>query len=256
MKIVEMFKSVQGEGIFIGSPSTFLRLGKCNLNCHQCDTKWDRWKDVEPADVAARVAEAGLRHLVITGGEPTLWQDDIAALVGAMYAIKFHPHITVETNGTVPLKEVFIAMVDLFSFSPKVGSLGHDQVFKWDVVISNVMKVADDDDVSFQMKYVLDPDEKSHLEKVWRFHTQLEQKADVDPDCVFFQPLDHGTEVNVIQRILPFDPVSYARDLAKLMKVVTGAFGPRFRVLPQMHKMLMTGGGLLEEIESAKRVGQ
>src|SRR5688500_6415828 len=87
----EIFASVQGEGISTGVPSVFVRLAECNLICNWCDTKYtwdwmyhDRYREVMTLDHAAvidRVVElagGGTRNLVITGGEPTLHQDDIA----------------------------------------------------------------------------------------------------------------------------------------------------------------------------------
>ncbi|BAM79164.1 hypothetical protein, conserved [Cyanidioschyzon merolae strain 10D] len=38
--VSEIFASIQGEGPFCGSPSIFLRLGLCNLECIWCDTKY------------------------------------------------------------------------------------------------------------------------------------------------------------------------------------------------------------------------
>ena len=44
--IVEIFESLQGEGLNTGMPSIFVRFGKCNLACPWCDThynKFERW---------------------------------------------------------------------------------------------------------------------------------------------------------------------------------------------------------------------
>ena len=36
--IVEVFSSLQGEGIYTGLPMTFVRLGSCSMGCRYCDT--------------------------------------------------------------------------------------------------------------------------------------------------------------------------------------------------------------------------
>jgi organic radical activating enzyme len=44
MKIVEIFKSIQGEGSNFGKQVIFIRLGNCNLKCPWCDTDWKKKK--------------------------------------------------------------------------------------------------------------------------------------------------------------------------------------------------------------------
>ena len=38
MKIVEVFRSIQGEGKWLGTDVIFIRLPGCNLKCPFCDT--------------------------------------------------------------------------------------------------------------------------------------------------------------------------------------------------------------------------
>ena len=38
LNVVEIFHSIEGEGIRTGMPVTFIRLAGCNLNCSYCDT--------------------------------------------------------------------------------------------------------------------------------------------------------------------------------------------------------------------------
>ena len=45
MKVIEIFESIQGEGRWMGTPVTFIRLAGCNLHCSWCDTK-ESWGDV------------------------------------------------------------------------------------------------------------------------------------------------------------------------------------------------------------------
>ena len=39
-KVVEIFNSINGEGIRAGQLAVFIRMQGCNLNCAYCDTKW------------------------------------------------------------------------------------------------------------------------------------------------------------------------------------------------------------------------
>ncbi len=119
MFIVETFASIQGEGTLAGVPSFFIRTSGCNLRCAWCDTPYSSWapegERVRVAELVARAERAGLRHVVVTGGEPLL-QRELDALTGALEA-RGH-HVTVETAGTI----VKPFSCDLLSLSPKTGN--------------------------------------------------------------------------------------------------------------------------------------
>ena len=40
MDVIEIFNSIEGEGIRAGYPCTFIRLAGCNLRCSYCDTTY------------------------------------------------------------------------------------------------------------------------------------------------------------------------------------------------------------------------
>src|SRR5712691_2120398 len=129
MNVMEIYRSVQGEGTLMGVPTTFVRFFACNLRCSWCDTKYSwsvreggTWESIAPQEVAARVHKLGARHIVLTGGEPTL-QKELAQLVRILKD-KGH-HLTVETNTTV-FPERVVPLIDLWSLSPKLSSAGEN----------------------------------------------------------------------------------------------------------------------------------
>ena len=43
MRVVEIFRSIQGEGLLTGADSLFVRTSGCNLRCAYCDTPHASW---------------------------------------------------------------------------------------------------------------------------------------------------------------------------------------------------------------------
>lgn len=117
MRIQERFVSVQGEGLLVGTPSSFVRVSGCNLRCAWCDspaTSWAPRGEHATLDELVEFCAAGPRHVVLTGGEPLLFAP-IAELSSRLRAAGHH--ITVETAGTVLLEGL---ECDLASVSPKL----------------------------------------------------------------------------------------------------------------------------------------
>lgn len=119
MKVAEIFYSVQGEGILLGTPSVFIRASGCNLRCTWCDTPYASWEpegeDLPIGHILGEVRRYPARHVVITGGEPMI-MPDIVELTEAL--ARDDRHITIETAGTV-FKPV---RCDLMSISPKLSN--------------------------------------------------------------------------------------------------------------------------------------
>jgi hypothetical protein len=107
LRLVEIFDSLQGEGYWTGVPMTFVRLAGCNaaevgLECVRwCDTP-DSWtaESGEELGIPAILERVRLPRLCLTGGEPLLQAEGVAALVAQAQfrGVKVH----LETNGTLP----------------------------------------------------------------------------------------------------------------------------------------------------------
>lgn len=122
LRISETFTSLQGEGRLTGVPSFFVRASGCNLRCTWCDTPYASWApegDVRTvAAVAEEAARSGVRHAVLTGGEPMLF-GAMAALSRRLLELGLH--VTVETAGTIFRGPDELAC-DLLSLSPKLAN--------------------------------------------------------------------------------------------------------------------------------------
>ena len=119
MRVAEMFRSIQGEGFLTGTPSVFVRASGCNLRCSFCDTPYASWEpdgeNLSLHEIIAKVVELGEKHVVLTGGEPVLF-DEIVPLTAELR--RLGRHITIETAGTRFLP----VQCDLMSISPKLSN--------------------------------------------------------------------------------------------------------------------------------------
>lgn len=101
LRVVEVFRTIQGEGPFAGVPAIFIRLAGCNLRCFFCDTDFDsHLYESSPEALALearKIARESIKLAVITGGEPLA--QNIVPLIQALAAAGFHSQI--ETAGTV-----------------------------------------------------------------------------------------------------------------------------------------------------------
>jgi len=78
--VLEEFYSIQGEGFNTGKAAYFIRIGGCDLGCRWCDSK-ESWKPeihqfVMISDIIARVKQTSADTIVVTGGEPLIYNFD------------------------------------------------------------------------------------------------------------------------------------------------------------------------------------
>lgn len=123
LEVQEIFPTLQGEGVYTGHPSVFLRLGGCNLTCNFCDTEFETYQEMPIEDILAKIDELSRnkngdiskRLIVITGGEP--FRQPIEKICNKLIELGYK--IQIETNGTLyrPIHE----KVDIIC-SPKNNS--------------------------------------------------------------------------------------------------------------------------------------
>jgi 7-carboxy-7-deazaguanine synthase len=101
MKITEIFRSLQGEGINQGKPCLFIRLAGCNLRCRWCDTPVSQSGGSEMTidTISEHIWRTNPPYVCITGGEPLLQADELEHLLSSLH--KRGTAIDIETNGTL-----------------------------------------------------------------------------------------------------------------------------------------------------------
>lgn len=120
MVVFETFESIQGEGIWLGMPSFFIRVAGCNLRCRWCDTTRARIAAHGYACSVERLValaeKSSAPHVVITGGEPTLYADELVQLCRMLR--RKGKTVTVESNATRHVA----CNPHLLSLSPKLNA--------------------------------------------------------------------------------------------------------------------------------------
>ena len=105
-KVVEIFESINGEGMRAGEIAVFVRMKGCNLSCNYCDTMWANEADCEFEEMTAdriveRVKKSGIKNVTLTGGEPLLQKDADKLL--KLFSDEKDIRVEIETNGSVNL---------------------------------------------------------------------------------------------------------------------------------------------------------
>jgi len=126
------FDTIQGEGVWTGYPSAFLRLQGCTLNCSYCDTT-EVWRYGSPfsyTELLDLIEQNGLhaklqfgQHLVITGGSPLLQQAHLYDFIYAFYKrFMFKPFIEIENECVIYPNIDLVGVVNCWNNSPKLAS--------------------------------------------------------------------------------------------------------------------------------------
>lgn len=110
-RVNEIFYSLQGEGVFAGTPAVFVRFSGCNRRCDFCDTDHSPHTPMTATEIASAACAFPARRVILTGGEPAMQAD--ALLVSILHEAGFTIHI--ETNGSLPLPDG----IDWVTCSPK-----------------------------------------------------------------------------------------------------------------------------------------
>ena len=103
LPLVERFFSVQGEGYHTGKAAYFIRLGGCDIGCSWCDSRFAWDPDLHPLvetdHIVNSVILSGTDSVVVTGGEPLIWNLNYLCSCLKNKNIKTF----IETSGAYPL---------------------------------------------------------------------------------------------------------------------------------------------------------
>lgn len=162
LPVMEHFYTLQGEGAHTGKAAYFIRLGGCDVGCHWCDVK-DSWDANEHPltnmEDLAKIATETCDTIVITGGEPTIW--NLEFLTSKLK--EFGATIHIETSGAYPLT----GTLDWVTLSPKKLALPKADVIKSADELKCI--IYNHHDYKFAEEYAaqVSPDCKLYLQVEW-----------------------------------------------------------------------------------------
>ncbi|MBS1703957.1 MAG: 7-carboxy-7-deazaguanine synthase QueE [Armatimonadetes bacterium] len=223
LRIAEIFHSVQGEGIWAGIPSTFIRVSGCNLRCVWCDTPYASWNPEGPTltidEILDQVRQADLDHVVLTGGEPMLF-DAIEPLARQLKAEG--KTITIETAGTL-YRDL---PCDLMSISPKLAHSTPTEDLAWakrhddlrlqpDILRQMIASYP------FQLKFVVSSPDAQEITEI---ESLLDQIGPVEPSKVLLMP-EGRDQATLWQKARLLIPIVTARNWRLAPRLQIDLFG-------------------------------
>lgn len=171
LPLMEAFYTIQGEGFHKGTAAYFVRIGGCDVGCHWCDVKESWNADLHPPTAIDAIATEASKHsqtIVVTGGEPLMW--DMNPLTSELKSKGMQTHI--ETSGAYALTGDW----DWICLSPKKLKPPLDAVYQKADELKVIVYNRDD------LKYA------------------EEQAAKVNPNCILYlQP-----EWSKREKVTPF----------------------------------------------------
>lgn len=124
LPLMEEFYTIQGEGFHTGKAAYFIRIGGCDVGCHWCDVKESWNAKLHPPTSADSIVTNVIKYantVVITGGEPLMWELDY--ITNALQANNIKTHI--ETSGAYKLSGTW----DWICLSPKKTKLPLAEIY-------------------------------------------------------------------------------------------------------------------------------
>ena len=234
-KLIEIFASIQGEGLWVGRPQVFVRFHGCRLKCDYCDTPLTHHTikncriefppftkkftqhpmEFSIQELDAAIDRFGIKSLALTGGEPL---EQSAFIHKWLVANNDRYEVLLETNG--------------------IEIAGLDAVREFIDIISMDVKLPSS---SKEIAY-------------WDQHEEFLQKAKSIPTYVkiVYDELMTESEILALEKMIAahpevktfvFQPVSplQKRDMGHCLSVfwqIAQKFPDKVRLIPQTHKFI------------------
>jgi len=209
--IIEIFDSLEGEGIRQGLAATFIRFAGCNLRCSWCDTVYSQTnansKNMSEVDIVKKV-NGVLKRITLTGGEPLI-QGSIINLIKSLLAT--NSGVVIETNGSIDISPYLNFKNLFFSIDYKLSDSGvNDKMLE-----SNFLSLRPNDAIKFVVASIDDLEEASDFIKKLAVYYKSKK---VKMPYIYMTATDKNLGREMLDKILKNPHLSNVRVYTQLHK--------------------------------------
>jgi len=176
LPLVEEFFSLQGEGYHTGKAAYFIRIGGCDVGCSWCDSRFSWNPNIHPMvdadEIIERALKSGTNSVVVTGGEPLMW--DLDYLCNGLK--KNNIKTFIETSGAYKLSGKW----DWICLSPKRNMPPVEEICSVADELKVIIQNSDDFEWAEKYRKMVNVDCRLFLQPEWsRFN-------DITPEIVSY----------------------------------------------------------------------
>lgn len=230
-RVSEIFTSIEGEGIFVGKKTLFIRFSGCHLKCRWCDTKYalplDSGTDYqidEVKDLIIKELQPFTYKVNFTGGEPLLQTEAVIELADF---IKKHTNLKTYMESSCFDPELFskvLPYIDICKVEFKTDDSKVVEDEEYDNLISNEIKcleLAVESNKPTYIKIVVT--NSTNLESFKNLVYKISKKIKPSDILGFIIQPSFGIDQPTVNKLLD------------TYDIVQPMF-PEVRIIPQLHK--------------------
>lgn len=233
VRISEIFTSIEGEGIFSGTKTMFIRLAGCHLKCRWCDTEYAlpldsgrQYSINEAIDLIEKHIQPFTYKVNFTGGEPLLQHRALISLADFIKtSIGLRTYIESSCFDSQRFSEI-VQYFDICKIEFKTPDSGATTIDNYKNLLRNEFECLDIAQKSNKLTFIKVVTTRS-TSKIWLHelvHNIFEKNTPTNISGFVIQP-SYGTDEPTFSNLIDFYDIVFP-------------FYPEVRIIPQLHKEL------------------